>query len=60
MEDKKIFISGKEIEYSNFNDEKLLNLYNQLLERQITLSRRVQKYVEDGQIQDIDINNINV
>lgn len=60
MEEKKIFISGKEIEYGNLSNEKLLNLYNQLLERQINLSKKAQKYVENGQIQDIDINNINV
>lgn len=60
MEEKKIFVSGKEIEYSNYSDEKLLNLYNQLLQRQINLSQKAQKYVENGQIQDIDINSIEV
>ena len=60
MSEKKILISGKEIEYGNYSDEKLLSLYNQLLERQINLSKKIQKYNENGQIKDIDINNINV
>lgn len=60
MSEKKILISGKEIEYGNYSDEKLLSLYNQLLERQINLSKKIQKYIENGQIKDIDINNINV
>ena len=60
MSEKKILISGKEIEYGNYSDEKLLSLYNQLLERQINLSKKIQKYIEKGQIKDIDINNINV
>ena len=60
MSEKKILIYGKEIEYGNYSDEKLLSLYNQLLERQINLSKKIQKYIENGQIKDIDINNINV
>ena len=60
MKEKKILVSGKEIDYANYSDEKLLNLYNQLLQRQINLSKKAQKYVENGQIQDIDINNIEV
>ena len=60
MSEKKILISGKEIEYGIYSDEKLLSLYNQLLERQINLSKKIQKYIENGQIKDIDINNINV
>ena len=60
MSEKKIVVSGKEVEYGNYSDEKLLSLYNQLLERQINLSKKIQKYIENGQIKDIDINNINV
>lgn len=60
MAEKKIYVSGKEINYENYSDEKLLNLYNQLLTRQIRLMEKAQKYIENGQIKDIDINNIEV
>lgn len=60
MAEKKIRVAGKEIDYGNYSDEKLLNLYNQLLTRQANLIERAQRYVENGQIKDIDINNIEV
>ena len=60
MSETKIEISGKTIDYGNYSDEKLLSLYNQLIERQVILTRKAQKYIENGQIQDIDINNIEV
>lgn len=60
MAEKKIFVAGKEIDYGNYSNEKLLNLYNQLLARQAHLMEKAQKYVENGQIKDIDINNIEV
>lgn len=60
MSEKKILVSGKEIDYGNFNDEKLLDLYNQLLQRQSILVKKAQRFIESGKMQDIDINNINV
>lgn len=60
MSEKKILVSGKEIDYGNYSDEKLLNLYNQLLKRQSVLIDKAQRYVENGKINDIDINNVNV
>ncbi len=60
MSEKKILVSGKEIDYGNYNDEKLLSLYNQLLKRQSMLVEKAQKYAENGKLNDIDVNNINV
>lgn len=60
MSDKKIIILGKEIDYGEMNDERLLKLYNQLIERQETLAEKSEKYIENKQLSDIDINNVNV
>lgn len=60
MSEKKIYVSGKEINYEKYSDERLLHLYNQLLTRQMQLMEKTKKYVENGQIKDIDINNIEV
>lgn len=60
MSEKKIWVSGKEIDYGDYGNEKLLNLYNQLLKRQAVLVEKAQKYAENGKLNDIDINNINV
>jgi hypothetical protein len=42
-EEKKIIVGGKEIDYSNFSDEKLLLLYDQLLKRQEALTQRYEE-----------------
>ena len=60
MSEKKIWVSGKEIDYGDYGNEKLLILYNQLLKRQAVLVEKAQKYAENGKLNDIDINNINV
>lgn len=60
MSDKKIFVSGKEIDYGNMSDEKFLKLYNQLIERQAILLEKAHKYIENTKMNDIDINNVNV
>lgn len=60
MSEKKIFISGKEIDYGNMSDERLLNLYEQLLKRQAVLQRKAQQYIEKNRINEIDINDVNV
>ncbi len=60
MEENKIIVSGKEIDFSNFSDEKLDSLYNQLLARQATLIKKAKQYIENGQIRDINIDNIQV
>lgn len=60
MKDKKIHISGKEIDYGKLSDEKLLMLYKQLIKRQISLQKKVEQHIEKNQIKDININDINV
>ena len=60
MSDKKIFVSGKEIDYGEMSDERLLKLYNQLVERQEMLIEKAQKSLQAKQLNDIDINNVNV
>lgn len=60
MSDKKIFISGKEIDYGNFSNEKLLALYQQLIKRQILLQKKAEQYIENNKIDEININDVNV
>ena len=38
MNGKKIIVAGKTIDYENMDDESLLKLYNQLIERQKKLT----------------------
>ena len=47
MEEKKITIMGKTIDYSNFSDEQLLSLYRELKQRESVLYKRIIKYNED-------------
>ncbi len=47
MEEQKITIMGKTIDYSNFSDEQLLSLYRELKKRESILYKRVMKYNED-------------
>ncbi len=60
MSDKKIFISGNEIDYGNLSDEKILNLYTKLLKRQMMLQKKAEEYIEKNKINDININDVNV
>lgn len=60
MSDKKIFVSGKEIDYGNLSDEKLLMLYKQLIRRQILLQKKAAQYIENNQVSETDINDVNV
>ncbi len=46
MEEKKITIMGKTINYSNFSDEQLLGLYRELKQREAVLYKRIMKYNE--------------
>lgn len=60
MSEKKILVSGKEIDYGNLSDEKLLTLYEKLLERQALLLRKAEQYIGKSQIKEININDVNV
>lgn len=43
MEDKKITISGKTIDYGTMNDETVLKLYRELLERNNAIMKKIQE-----------------
>ena len=45
-EEKKITIMGKEINYGNLSDEKLLKLYKELKEREVLLYKKIIAYNE--------------
>lgn len=60
MSEKKILVLGKEIDYGEMSDKKLLSLYNQLVERQMMLEEKAQNYIEKARGNDININNINL
>ncbi len=47
MSDKKILVSGIEINFESMSDEQLLKLYNQLLERQILIEQKSKKYAKN-------------
>lgn len=60
MSDKKILIAGKEIDYGDLSDEKLLMLYEKLIERQMLLLKKAEQYIGKSQINEININDVNV
>lgn len=60
MSDKKIFISGKKIDYGNLSNDKLLVLYQKLIKRQISLQKKAAQYIENNKISDININDVNI
>ena len=45
MSDKKIIIQGKEIDYGNMDNNTLLKLYNELLQRQSKLLENAKQYL---------------
>ena len=58
MSDKKIIIQGKEIDYGNMDNNTLLKLYNELLQRQSKLLENAKQYLSESEIEEIDINNV--
>ncbi len=52
---KAIEVSGKKIEFGTMNDEKILKLYDKLLERNNVIIRKIN---EVQMINDVNINNI--
>lgn len=52
---KTIEVSGKKIEFGTMNDEKILKLYDKLLERNNVIIRKIN---EVQMINDVNINNI--
>lgn len=41
MSEKKITVSGKEIDYGSMPDKKLLTLYKQLIDRQLMIEEKL-------------------
>lgn len=58
MSDKKIIIQGKEIDYGNMDNNTLLKLYNELLQRQSKLLENAKQYLSESEIEEININNV--
>ena len=58
MSDKKIIIQGKEIDYGNLDNNTLLKLYNELLQRQSKLLENAKQYLSESEIEEININNV--
>ena len=46
-EDKTITIQGKQINYGDLSDEKLLKLYQELKQREILIYQKIAKTLED-------------
>lgn len=58
MSEKKIVIQGKEIDYGDMDNDSLVKLYDDLLQRQAKLLENAKKYLSESEIQEININNI--
>ena len=58
MSDKKIIIQGKEIDYGNMDNDSLLKLYDELLQRQSKLLENAKQYLSESEIEEININNV--
>ena len=46
-DNKTITIQGKEINYGNLSDEKLIQLYQELKQREILIYQKIAKTLED-------------
>jgi hypothetical protein len=56
---KVINIMGKEINYGELSDAKLLKLYKELREREVTLYNRIMEYDKQyGLLSEIDVSDI--
>lgn len=58
MSEKKIIIQGKEIDYGDMDNNSLVKLYDELLQRQSKLLENARKYLSESEIEEININNI--
>lgn len=58
MSEKKIIIQGKEIDYGNMDNDSLLKLYDELLQRQSKLLENAKQYLSESEIEEININNV--
>lgn len=58
MSEKKIIIQGKEIDYGDMDNNSLIKLYDELLQRQAKLLENAKQYLSESEIEEININNI--
>lgn len=58
MSEKKIVIQGKEIDYGIMDNDSLLKLYNELMQRQAKLLENAHKYLSESELEEININNL--
>jgi hypothetical protein len=58
MSEKKIVIQGKEIDYGDMDNNSLIRLYDELLQRQAKLLENAKQYLSESEIEEININNI--
>lgn len=58
MSEKKIVIQGKEIDYGDMDNNSLLKLYDELLQRQSKLLENAKQYLSESEIEEININNV--
>ena len=58
MSEKKIINQGKEIDYGNMDNDSLLKLYDELLQRQSKLLENAKQYLSESEIEEININNV--
>ena len=58
MSEKKIIIQGKEIDYGDMDNNSLIRLYDELLQRQAKLLENAKQYLSESEIEEININNI--
>ena len=58
MSEKKIVIQGKEIDYGDMDNNSLIRLYDELLQRQAKLLENAKQYLSESEIEKININNI--
>ena len=58
MSEKKIVIQGKEIDYGEMDNNSLIRLYDELLQRQAKLLENAKQYLSESEIEEININNI--
>ena len=58
MSEKKIVIQGKEFDYGDMDNNSLIRLYDELLQRQAKLLENAKQYLSESEIEEININNI--
>ena len=58
MSEKRILIQGKEVDYGKLDNDSLVKLYDELLQRQSKLLENAKEYLSESELEEININNI--